>query len=306
MDQLAAMRAFVRVVETGSFSRAAETLSMPKPSMTKLVQGLEAHLRTRLLLRTTRRISVTADGAAYYRRAAQLISELDELDGSMSVSHASPKGRLRVDVGSSIAQLAIIPNLAAFHDRYPEITIDLGVSDRPADLVGENIDCVIRAGELADQSLIARRIAEMRFVTLASPGYIQCHGMPEHPALLETEHRIVGFFGAQNRQMPMEFHRAGERLLVKGRHVLSVNDGNAYVAAGVAGLGIIQAPECMVRPQILADELRPVLTEWTAQAKPLYVVYPPNRHLSARLRVFVDWVAQIFSQDSCLPRLEQA
>ena len=155
---------------------------MPKPTVTKLIQSLETHVSTKLLNRTTRRVTVTPDGAAYYERALRLITELEELDGSMALSRINPKGRLRVDVGTSLAILVIIPALASFYERYPEIQIDLGVTDRPVDLVGENVDCVIRGGNLSDQSLIARRVAEMNFITCAAPSYLQKHGEPQHPS----------------------------------------------------------------------------------------------------------------------------
>src|SRR6266567_6698212 len=144
MDHMAAMRAFVRVVEVGTFTRAAQLLNVPKPTLSKLIQGLEAHLRTRLLNRTTRRVTVTADGAAYYERVIGILADVDELDGSMTLSQASPKGKLRIDVGTSLALLIIIPALPDFHARYPDIQIDLGVSDRPVDLLSENVDCVLR------------------------------------------------------------------------------------------------------------------------------------------------------------------
>jgi len=145
MDQMAAMRAFSRVVEVGTFTRAAQLLDIPKPTLSKLIQGLEQHLRTKLLNRTTRRVTVTADGAAYYERVARILADVDELDGSMTLSQASPKGRLRIDISAAFALLIMIPALPRFHARYPDIQIDLGVSDRAVDLVGENVDCVVRA-----------------------------------------------------------------------------------------------------------------------------------------------------------------
>ncbi len=157
MDQLTAMRAFLRVVETGNFTRASASLNMPKATVTNLIQGLEAHLRTKLLNRTTRRVLVTPDGALYYERAARLVTDLDELDGSLSSAQTLPKGRLRVEMASAIANLVIIPALPEFHKRYPDIQIDLGVSDRTVDYVAENVDCAIRVGALTDQSLIARQ-----------------------------------------------------------------------------------------------------------------------------------------------------
>ncbi len=300
-DQLAAMRAFARVVEAGTFTRAAESLGMPKATLTKLIQMLEAHLRTRLLNRTTRRVTVTADGAAYYERAVQLLAELDELDGSMTTSQAMPKGRIRIDVSAPLALLIIIPALPDFHARYPDIQIDIGVTDRPVDLVAENVDCVVRGGMIADQSLIARRIAEMPFVTCAAPSYLERFGEPRAPSDLEKNHFLVGYFSPENgERWPMTFASNGASVDVRGRYVAAFNDGNAYVAAGVAGLGVIQAPFFMVRQYLSDARLVPILTKWTGEAMPLHVVYPPNRHLSAKLRILVDWLVEVFARSELL------
>ena len=294
MDQIAAMRGFARLVEVGTFTRAAQLLGMPKPTLSKLVQGLEAHLRTKLLNRTTRRVTVTADGAAYYERVARILADIDELDGSMTLSQASPKGRLRIDVGTSIAMLILIPALPQFHARYPDIQIDLGVTDRPVDLVAENVDCVVRGGDIADQSLIARRIGDFSLVTCATPAYLARHGEPRHPAELMRNHSIVGYFGAASaRAFPMEFRRGEEIEEIDGRYIVAVNDGNAYLAAGLAGLGILRLPHFMVAEHLASGALRPVLRDWSSEAVPLHVVYPPNRHLSTKLRIFVDWVAEL-------------
>ena len=172
MDQIQAMRIFTRVVEAGTFTRAADSLSLPKATVTKHVQALEERLRVKLLNRTTRRVTVTADGAAYYERTVRLLSDLDDIEASMTNARASPMGRLRVDVGTSVAQLLIIPHLADFQTRFPDIQLDLGVSDRTVDLIGDNVDCVIRGGELSDQSLVARRIGNLEFITVASPDYL--------------------------------------------------------------------------------------------------------------------------------------
>jgi LysR family transcriptional regulator, regulator for bpeEF and oprC len=297
MDQVAALRAFVRVVETGSFTRASNVLTMPKASLTKLVQGLEAHVQTKLLHRTTRRVTVTTDGAAYYERVVRLLADLDELDASMTLSHASPKGRLRIDVSASLALLVIIPAFPAFHARYPDIQLEIGVTDRPVDLIGENVDCVVRGGELADQSLIARRIAELHFITCAAPEYLARHGEPAHPTDLMTTHHVVGYFSpGTGRAHPFTFARDGEHHEVVGRSVVSLNDGNAYTAAALAGLGIIQAPRLMVQRHVDSGALVPVLTSWSAGTMPLHVVYPPNRHLSNKVRVLVDWLAEVFAR----------
>ena len=298
MDQLLALRVFARVVEAGTFTKAADSLGMPKPTVTKLVQSLESHLRVKLLNRTTRRVTVTADGAAYYERTSRLLTELEEIDASLSNAQASPKGRLRVDVGASIAVQIVVPNLCAFHKRYPDIQIDLGVGDRVVDLIADNVDCVVRAGTIADESLVARRIGQLAFINCASPAYLERHGQPAHPYELLDGHRVVSYFSAgSGRFYPFDFARDGEeRIEINGRYIVAVNDSNAYLAAGLAGLGIMQVPTFMVEGHLARGEMVPVLQDWTCESIPIYVVYPPNRHLSAKLRVFADWMAEVFAE----------
>ena len=297
-DQLAAMRAFSRVVEAGTFTRASDSLDMPKATVTKLVQTLEAHLRTRLLNRTTRRVTVTPDGAAYYERVVRLLADLDELDGSMALSQASPKGRLRIDISGPLASLLLIPAMWDFHARYPDIQIDIGVSDRPVDLVAENVDCVVRGGEITDQSLIARRIGELSFISCAAPSYLEKFGEPQHPADLDRDHYVVGYFSAHSgRRWPFSFVSGSERVEVAGRYFAAFNDAASYIDASIAGLGVIQAPAFMVGAHLEKGRLVEVLKGWTTDSVPLHVVYPPNRHLSAKLRIFVDWVVEIFAKN---------
>ncbi|MBL8482279.1 MAG: LysR family transcriptional regulator [Rhodocyclaceae bacterium] len=297
MDQFLALRVFARVVEAGTFTRAADSLGMPKSTVTKLLQSLEAHLRVKLLNRSTRRVTVTADGAAYYERTARLLTELEEIDASLSNAQASPKGRLRIDVGASVAVQIVVPHLCDFHQRYPDIQIDLGVGDRVVDLVAENVDCVVRAGVIADESLVARRIGQLDFITCAAPAYVARHGLPAHPAELEDNHCVVAYFSAgTGRFYPFDFTRGAEKLEVDGRYTVAVNDSNTYLAAGLNGLGIIQVPRFMVDAHLARGEMLQLLQDWTCSSLPVYVVYPPNRHLSAKLRVFVDWMAEVFAQ----------
>ena len=302
MDQLAALRAYVRIVETGSFTQAALTLGMPKPTVSKLVQNLEAHLRTKLLSRTTRRLAVTSDGAAYYERALQILSDLEELDASLTASQARPKGKLRIDVSSAIAQSVIIPALGGFFTAYPDIQLDIGASDRAADLVADNVDCVIRAGAIGDLSLIARRIAEMHMTTCAAPAYLATHGTPAHPADIEQGHLIVGYLKHRlGEPLKLNFTRGAETLEVAGRYRAAVNEAQTYLAAALAGHGIIQVPYFMVRGHLHSGAMQPVLPDWRVPPLPLHVVYQPNRHLSTRLRVFVDWTAQLFAAATLAP-----
>lgn len=297
MDQIQSMRVFARVVESGSFTKAAESLAMPKGSATKLVQQLETRLKVKLLHRTTRRVTVTADGAAYYERASRLLNDLDELEGALTQSQANPSGRLRVDVGAAVASLIIIPALPEFYRRYPDIQLDLGVGDRPVDLVGDNVDCVIRGGEVTEPSLVARRIANLALITVATPAYLAQHGTPLHPLELEQGHSMINYFSPRTgRPYPNIFEKDGERIELAGRYKVSVNESNANLAAVLAGLGLSQAVRFAVTPYLATGELVQVLADWTHPPIPIYVVYPPNRHLSARVRAFVEWTAELFAK----------
>jgi len=303
MDQLTAMRAFVRVVEVGTFTRAAQLLDLPKPTVTKLIQQLEAHLHAQLLNRTTRRVTVTMDGAAYYERALRLLGEIDELDQSMASSQARPSGRLRMDVSLPFATEIILPALPRFHARYPEIQIDMGLSDRPADLIGENLDLALRAGAIQDQSLIARRIGEMHLVACATPSYLAQHGTPRHPNELQTGHIAIGYRAAgMNRPLPFDFVGPKEAVEINCPYIVSVNEGSGYLAAGLAGLGLMQLPLFMGHEHLAAGRLVPILPEWSLAPRPLHIIYPPNRHLSNKVRVFVDWLAELFARDERIQR----
>ena len=308
MDHLLALRVFVRIAESGAFSRAADSMNIPRPTVTKLVQDLEQHLGTKLLHRTTRRVNVTPEGAAYYERATRLIGELDDMDEHASRARAQPHGRLRVDVGSVLASMILIPALPGFRARYPELHVDLGVSDRPIDLVGEGVDCAIRGGLLPDTSLVARRIADMDWVTCASPVYLKARGVPQHPSELaprpaegKSKHRIPGhaiagyFSSLTGRAFPLEFHKDGEQMMVHGQVEVAVNESTAHLSALLAGVGVGQAFKFMAAPHLESGRLRRVLDDWTRPRQPLHVLYASNRHLSAKIRLFVDWVAEVFA-----------
>jgi DNA-binding transcriptional LysR family regulator len=303
MDRFDALRAFARVVEAGSFTKAAQTLHMSKTTVTQQVQQLEARLRVKLLNRTTRQVRVTADGAAYYERVVRLLADLEDADTSLSGASASPSGRLRVDVPSPFARMVLAPALPAFHARYPEIQLDLGVSDRMVDLIGDNVDCVLRGGELTDSSLMARRMGALALGVFAAPAYLALAGRPAHPRELEgTHHRIVGYLSARSGKVaPLALWQGGEQVEVKGRHAVAVDDGNAYLAAGVAGMGILWLPHYMAAPHAAKGELVPLFEDWRIAPMPMYVVYPPNRHVSAKLRAFIDWVAELMAAQAMQP-----
>jgi LysR family transcriptional regulator for bpeEF and oprC len=297
MDQIQSMRVFARVVEAGTFTRAAESLGLPKGTVTRLVQHLESRLKVRLLNRTTRRVTVTPDGAAYYERTTRLLNDLDDIEASMSNARVNPSGRLRVDVGTSVARLILIPALPDFYAKYPDIQLDLGVSDRPVDIVSDNVDCVIRGGDLLEQSLVARRVGNVPLVTVASREYVRRHGMPGHPSELEDKHTTVNYFSARTgRPYPHVFEKGGETVEVSGRYQLAVNEANASTAAVLAGLGIGQIGAFGTKDLIASGDLVPVLADWRRPPIPLHIVYPPNRHLSAKVRAFVEWAADLFAR----------
>ena len=297
MDRFDAMQAFARVVEAGSFTRAAQTLHMSRTTVTQLVQQLEARLRVRLLNRTTRKVHLTADGAIYYERVLRLLADMEDAESSLSSAAALPSGRLRVDVPSPLARLVLIPALPAFHARYPDIQIDMGVSDRLVDVIGEQVDCVIRGGELTDLSLNARKVGDLQMGVYAAPGYLARAGVPAHPRELEdARHRIVGFRGARTgKLLASAMHRDGETVVVEGRYILAVDDGNAYLEAGVAGLGVLWLLDYMVAAHVARGALVRLFADWEMAPMPLTVAYAPNRHVSARLRVFIDWVADLMA-----------
>jgi DNA-binding transcriptional LysR family regulator len=275
---------------------------MSTTTVTQLVQQLEARLRVKLLNRTTRKVNVTADGAVFYERAIKLLADMDDAETSLSAASSLPRGRLRVDVPSPLASLILVPALPEFYARYPDIQIDLGVSDRIVDMIDENVDCVVRGGELVDQSLMARRIADLPLGIFAAPGYLDRVGRPAHPRDLEaSEHRIVGFLWARTgKPVPYALEKQGERVQVKGRYALAVDDGNAYLAAGLAGLGVLWLPRYMSRAFEASGELVPLFEDWRLETMPLYIAFPPNRHISLKLRVFIDWVAELLARHAPL------
>lgn len=302
MDRFDAMQAFARVVETGSFTKAASTLHMSKTSVTQLVQQLEARLRVRLLNRTTRKVNVTADGAAYYERVVRLLADIDDAETSLSSAAMAPRGRLRVDVPSPFARMLLIPALPAFYARYPEIQLTLGVSDRIVDIIGENVDCVVRGGEITDQSLIARHVGDLQLGIYATPGYLQRSGTPGHPRELEVAgHSTVGFLWSRTgRALPYAMQRGDERIEAQGRPLLIVDDGNAYLAAGLAGLGMLWLPHYMAAPHLASGELVRLFEDWQMAPMPMYLAFAPNRHVSAKLRVFIDWVVALMAEHTPL------
>ena len=296
MDRLQAMQVFTRVVDTNSFTKAAETLDLPRASVTTIIQNLEAYLGVRLMHRTTRRLSLTPDGAAYYERCVRILADVDETESSLQNGSKKPNGKLRVDMPGALGRTVVIPALCEFHTRYPDIDLQLGFSDRPVDLLQEGVDCVIRVGALQDSSLVARRIGLFEGVTCAAPDYLARAGEPRTIDEL-SQFRAVNYFSSRTgRIINFDFLVDGKEVEVKMPGSVSVNDADAYVTCAVEGFGIIQAPLFMVLPHLGSGALKEVLPEWKPLPMPISAVYPHSRHLSPKVRVFVDWVAEIFDR----------
>jgi LysR family transcriptional regulator, regulator for bpeEF and oprC len=299
-NQMLAMRVFVRVVEAGTFTKAADSLRMPNATVTKLVQALESHLRIKLLNRTTRRVTVTPDGSAYYERVVRLLGDLEDIESSVTHAKEKPRGRLRIDAGGAMSYFLILPALPEFLAKYPDIDVELGVSDRPADLIGDNVDCVIRGGPLLEPSLVARHIGDMRWITCATPAYFAKYGKPSHPTDLQSGHVLSGyFFPRSGRMRPLVFQRDGKRIEIQPGQRMAVNDSGAHFASLRAGTGLGQLLSFMVSASGATEELIPVLREWQPEPLPVHVLYPANRHLSTKVRVFVDWAAELYSRSPC-------
>ena len=296
MNKLQAMQVFARVVETGGLTRAADSLQLPKATATTLIQQLEASLGVKLLNRTTRKVSVTTDGAAYYPSCLAILALVRETEESLGQRHASPQGLLRVEVPTLIARLVIVPALPRFFARYPDIELELGCSERRADLIEEGIDCAVWIGELEDSTLIARRVGLLYFGICASPSYLAEHGQPHHPDEL-TAHRCINHFSPRTGKIfEWVFAKNSVRIQTLLRGYVALDDENSYVAAAEAGLGVAQIPAFVLKEAMERGSLELLLGDWFAEPAPLNVVYPQNRHLSVKIRVFVDWVAELFSE----------
>ncbi|CAN7673946.1 LysR family transcriptional regulator [Trinickia sp. LjRoot230] len=296
MDRLQAMQVFIRVVDTNSFTKAAETLDLPRASVTTIIQNLEGYLGVRLMHRTTRRLSLTPDGAAYYERCVRILADVDETESSLQNGSKKPHGKLRVDMPGSIGRMIVIPALCEFRERYPDIDLQLGLSDRPVDLLQEGVDCVIRVGALQDSSLVARRIGLFEGVTCASPDYLAHTGVP-HTLEELSQYRAVNYFSSRTgRIINWSFLVDGKEVEIKMEGSISVNDADAYVTCALEGFGLVQAPLFMVLPHLRSGALKEVLPEWKPLPMPISAVYPHSRHLSPKVRVFVDWIAEVFDR----------
>jgi LysR family transcriptional regulator for bpeEF and oprC len=290
VDRIDLFRIFARVVEQASFTRAADTLGIARSSVSAAVQELEGRVGARLLYRTTRKVSPTQDGVAFYERCQRVIADVEDTENLFRQTSARPSGKLRIDVPGRIGRLIVAPALPGFLDDYPEIDIDLGVTDRAVNLVEDGVDCVLRVGSLGDSGLIARPIGRLPLINVASPAYLALHGTPHTPDDLR-DHRAINYASpSSGRVEDWEWLENGtlHRMQMQGR--VTVNSAEAYIACCLAGLGLIQIPAYDVRGHLEAGELVEIMPHHRAEPMPMALLYPHRQHLSRRLQVFADWL----------------
>lgn len=293
MDTLDAMQVFARVVERRSFTLAAEDVGLPRSTVTNAVQQLEARLGIGLLQRTTRHVSPTLDGEAYYQRCLAILADIEDAEGAFA--GAKPKGPLRVDVHGTLARHFLLPGLPAFLEKYPEIQFYMSEGDRLVDLVREGVDCVLRVGDLSDSDMIAKRVGMLEEITLASPGYIEKFGMPEHPDKLDG-HQMVGFRStATGGVLPLEFIVNGSTRNIILPAPVWVNAAESFITVARLGLGLIQIPRYHAEADLAAGTLVHIMPGFPLSPTPVSLLYPRNRQLSPRVRVFIDWISREFA-----------
>ena len=295
MDRLATLSLFTRIVETGSFSRAAAGLDIPRPTATNAIKALETRLGVRLLERTTRQVRPTLDGQAFYDRCVHVLGELDDAEATLRQVATRPRGTLRVDLHGTHATQIVLPRLNDFRGRYPDIALVVSSGDRLVDLVREGVDCVVRAGTPRDSSLVARPLAHLAQVLCASPDYLVRFGTPRRPDDL-ADHQAVKFFssggGAPNYPLTLRVGEDWRDFSLPGW--VSVNDAENYVVCALQGCGLVQMPRFHVDEHLRAGRLVEVLPDFASPSLPLWAMYPYRTHLSPRVRVFVEWVRQLY------------
>ncbi len=293
MNLLESMEIFVHVVEHTSFTRAADAMQMHRPVVSKAILGLEEQLGVRLLHRTTRKISLTTEGEEFYQRSKQILADVADAVGMFSGEQV-PQGRLRIDLPPAVAKTIIIPALPAFKQSYPGIELVVRSSDRRVDLVAEGIDCAVRLGDLEDSSLVARKLGDIEMITCASPAYLQGRGTPKSLGDLEG-HLAINFLVENGRTLlEWRFHRDDGVETCRLPSALVVDDSEALLSCGLAGFGMMQTPRAFVQPYLDSGALVEVLQENPAVPKPVSLILTNRRYVSPKLRVFADWLSEVF------------
>ena len=290
MDKIHAMKLFLRVADLESFSLAAQALALPKASVSRQIQALEEALGARLLHRTTRRVTLTQEGIIYYERAKDLLSNIEELDHLFQPDAASVSGLVRVDMPGWIARGLVLPALPPFLQQYPGIALDLSSSDRRVDIVREDIDCAVRLGPRGESGLTVRPIGNLTVINCASPDYLARFGYPQTPECL-ADHALIHCADAPGVRAEGFAHQAeGQNRWIRAGGMLTVNNMENYLAAGLAGLGIIQTPRASVKADLRSGRLVEILPGYRAAPVPVALVYPPRRNLSRRVHLLMEWL----------------
>lgn len=298
MEDFSAISTFVRVVEAKSFAAAASQLGMTPSGVSRAVSRLETQLGARLLFRSTRSLRLTDDGAAFHARCKEILADLSEATEALGHARSHPVGKLRVAVHSAIGRSALIPNLAAFEARYPDIRLELTMCDYHFDLNEEGYDCAIRMGELADSNLIARKLGYFNNVLCASPEYLRKYGAPQNIEELK-QHRAINYvYPTTGKPYQWQFDTPGGRVALDIDAHMLINDGESVIQAAVAGLGIIQIPHCLAASALAKGQLEIVMADTTSTGSPVWIVYPQKRHLSARVQAFIGWTHELFDRTS--------
>jgi LysR family transcriptional regulator for bpeEF and oprC len=298
MDRLKAMQTFVRIVEANSYTKAAETLDLPRAALTATINKLEAFLGTKLLQRTTRRLSLTPDGADYFRKCLEILQAVEDAESTYRGQGAGPpRGKLRVELPGTFGRNVVMPHIAGFCRAYPEVELVVSLSERVRDLTEEGLDCALRVGMLQDSAMIGRPLGSMRFVTCAAPDYLAVHGVPQTWSGLR-EHRCISHFsGRTGRPYDWDFVVDGSVVTTEIRSVIAVNDAEANVSCALQGMGLAQAARYQVRAHLASGALVEVLAATPPTPMPVSLLYPQGRMSSPRLRVFAEWVAALLQDD---------
>jgi len=298
MDRLKAMQVFVRIVEANSYTKAAETLDLPRAALTATIKKLEAFLGTQLLHRTTRRLSLTPDGADYFRKCLEILQAVEDAEGTFRGQHpGKPKGKLRVELPGAVGRNVVIPHIAGFCRDYPDIDLVVSLNELVRDFRQEGLDCSLRVGELQDSAMIGRRLGTMTFLTCASPAYLAAHGVPRTLDDLSAHRGVMHFSGRTGRPFDWDFMSGGSVVIVEMRGAIAVTDPDAYISCALQGMGLIQAARYQVRHHLASGALVEVLADMPPAPMPISLLYPQGRMASPRLGVFAAWLAALFRDD---------
>lgn len=294
MDRFTEMALFVEVADRGSLSAAAEALGLSNPAATRYLASLEERLQVRLVERNTRRLYLTSEGQDYLERARHVLAELRDAEAAIHQTTLNPSGVLRVSASLSFAMQLIAPRLAKYHQRYPQVRVHVETANRYLDIIDNGIDVAIRTREYEpDSTITIRRLASTRRVLAASPAYLASKGQPQTPSELK-DHDLLVYVHA-NRANELKFVRGNENQTVQVQGLLESNDGQVLRAAALSGLGILVQPSYIVYDDIVAGRLVPLLRDWDLARLQINIAYPSRKHLSAKVRSFIDFMAEEFA-----------